>query len=251
MSNGDGTAWKIFNRDTEAGRLLSKLYGVAPRVSYPEPRRRRSTATIKKADDDDDDEGGAPMRSWKTTCTVHSRNKKAEEEKEHERKKNIARALSLAVPKVGRNTTTAGGASRSEKVDLIPRRKTEAVCRNTIDEAVDKKRMYRPPRSREISTDEEKARLQRMMSGDSRSPPNATKSSRAKSDAVQTPATMFDQLLSEINERSQHQLAMDEMGAGDDTRDTTANEIRERLEHLKRLDPQRALAVAKESRRLT
>jgi hypothetical protein len=246
MSNGDGAAWKIFNRDTEAGRLLSKLYGVAPRVSYPEPRRRRSTAAIEKADDDDDGGGGAPMRSWKTTCTVHSRDKKAEEERELERRKNFERALSLAVPRVGRNAAPANGTSRGANIDLIPRRKTEAVCRSTVDEAVNKKRMYRPPRSREISTDEEKARLQRMMSGDSNSPPHATKSGRAKSDAVQTPGTMFDQLLSEIHERRQHQLAMDEMGAGDDTRATTANEIRERLKHLKRLDPQRALTVAQE-----
>ncbi|KAL3807296.1 hypothetical protein ACHAXA_002803 [Cyclostephanos tholiformis] len=251
MSNGESTAWKIFNRDTEAGRLLSKLYGVAPRVSYPEPRRRTAAIVKVAAVNDDDHEGGASMRLWKTTCTVHGRDKKAEEAKELERKKNFARALSLAVPRVGRNPTTIDGASRREKIDLIPRRKTEAVCRNTVDEALNKKRMYRPPCSREISTDEEKARLQRIMSGDSPNPLNSTQSGRAESDAVSTQATMFDQLLSEINERRQHQLAMEEMGAGEDTRKTTANEIKERLKHLKRLDPPRALAVAQELRRVT
>ncbi|KAL3770126.1 hypothetical protein ACHAW5_009667 [Stephanodiscus triporus] len=234
-SNG-GDAWKIFNRDTEAGRLLSKLYGVAARVSYPEPRRRRSNSTIVNPNDRG---GDAPTRSWKTTCTVHSRDKKAEEAKERERKRNSARVLSLAVPKVGRRHIT-DDASHGKGINLVPRRKTEAVCRNTVEEALNKKRMYRPPRSREISSDEEKARLQRMMTGDSPSPPIAPKSSGSKFDAVH-PATLFDQLLSEIDERRQHQLAMEEIGVGDDTREKTACEIKERLEHLKRLDPQRAL----------
>jgi hypothetical protein len=237
----DGDAWKVFNRDTEAGRLLSKLYGVAApeKVSYRQPLRRRSTAAIETTDDDE--EGGAPTRSWKTTCVVHGTNKKAEEEKERERKENAERALSLAIPKVGRHPA-ADGASHGRKIDLVPRRKTEAVCRSTVEEAADKKRMYRPPRSREISSDDAKARLQRMMTGDPPSPV-APKSSVAKYDTVH-PETIFDQLLSEINERRRHQLAMEAIGAGDDTRETTAFEIKERLEHLRRLDPQRALAEA-------
>jgi hypothetical protein len=233
------SGWKVFNRDTEAGRLLSKLYGVAAEVSYPHPRRRKSTAAI---DTTDEDEGGAaPTRSWKTTCVVHGMDKKAEEEKERERKENAERALSLAVPKVGRHPA-ADGACR--KIDLVPRRKTEAVCRNVVEEAVNKKRMYRPPRSRDTSSDEAKARLQRMMTGDSPSPPSAPKSGGAKSSNAVLPENLFDQLLSEIMERRRHQLAMDVIGVGDDTRETTAYEIKERLEHLRRLDPQRALLEA-------
>ena len=234
--------WKVFNRDTEAGRLLSKLYGVADagKVSYPQPRRRRSTAAA--IDTTDEDEGGAASstRSWKTTCVVHGMDKKAEEEKERERKENAERALSLAVPKVGRHPA-ADGACR--KIDLVPRRKTEAVCRNVVEEAVNKKRMYRPPRSRDTSSDEAKARLQRMMTGDSPSPPSALKSGGAISDAI-LPENFCDQLISEMNERSRHQLAMEAIGAGDDARERTAYEIKERLEHLRRLDPQRALVEA-------
>jgi hypothetical protein len=236
--------WKVFNRDTEAGRLLSKLYGVAAagKVSYPQPRRRRSTAAI---DNTDEDEGGAASstRSWKTTCVVRGMDKKAEEEKERERKENAERALGLAVPKVGRHPAADGASSRGGKIDLVPRRKTEAVCRDIVEEAANKKRMYRPPRSRDVSSDEAKARLQRMMTGDSPSPPSAPKSGGAKSDAV-LPETLSDQLMSEINERTRHQLAMEAIGAGDDTRETTAYEIKERLEHLRRLDPQRALVEA-------
>jgi hypothetical protein len=129
--------WKVFNRDTEAGRLLSKLYGVAAagKVSYPQPRRRRSTAAI---DNTDEDEGGAASstRSWKTTCVVRGMDKKAEEEKERERKENAERALGLAVPKVGRHPAADGASSRGGKIDLVPRRKTEAVCRDIVEEAV-------------------------------------------------------------------------------------------------------------------
>jgi hypothetical protein len=55
--------------------------------------------------------------------------------------------------------------------------------------------------------------------------------------------TLFDQLLSEIYERKQHQQAMEEMGAGADTRNTTAIEIKQRVDQLRKLDPQRASAV--------
>jgi hypothetical protein len=237
--------WKVFNRDTEAGRLLSKLYGVADagKVSYPQPRRRRSTAAA--IDTTVEDEGGAASstRSWKTTCVVHGMDKKAEEEKERERKGNTERALGLAVPKVGRHTTEDGASPQGRKIDLVPRRKTEAVCRDIVEEAANKKRMYRPPRSRDVSSDEEKARLQRMMAGDSPSPPSALKSGGAISDAI-LPENLCDQLISEMNERSRHQLAMEAIGAGDDARERTAYEIKERLEHLRRLDPQRALVEA-------
>ena len=75
----------------------------------------------------------------------------------------------------------------------------------------------------------------------SRSRPNPR--SRVKSDVTVRPSTLFDQLYHEIIERRQHQLALEELGGGDATRESTAHDIKERLEHLKKLDPQRALAV--------
>mmetsp|Transcript_19682 Transcript_19682/g.42827 ORF Transcript_19682/g.42827 Transcript_19682/m.42827 type:complete len:272 (-) Transcript_19682:24-839(-) len=264
MSRGSNDdAWKIFNRDTEAGRLLSRLYGVVPSgsVTYPKQRRRRratgnitSNADVCNTNDVGKTNPGA--RSWKTTYTVHGWNKAAEEEKEQERKENISRALSLPVPKVGR-----GGEQRrsvnitvsNNQIHLIPRRKTEVTCRNSIAETKEKALHYRPPNSK-TNVELEKKRLQggskgRCLPEDLTSIPNSNKSngddkSRAKSNASR-PSTMFDQIHFEILERRKHQMAMEEIGAGEATRESTAHEIKERLEQLKQLDSQRALSVVK------
>jgi hypothetical protein len=116
MDKSDGYAWKVFKRDTEAGRLLSKLFGVdaSEKVSYRQPRRPRSTATNETTEDDD--EGGAPTRSWKRTCVVHGMNKRAEDEKERGRKEHAKGTRSSAVPTVGRRPAP-GDASRGRKID--------------------------------------------------------------------------------------------------------------------------------------
>ena len=224
-SNQGDDAWKIFNRDTEAGRLLSRLYGVAPsgRVSYPKQRRRRRRVTAKEEDN----------RNWKTTGVVQGWNKTAEEEKEQERKQNISRALSLNVPKVGRSSSIVAAPS-SIKIDMMPRRKTEVGCRNTIEEITHKQRLYRPPHLK--NNDVEKERLQNLTIEPHKPKP------KPRDDST-TRGTLFDQIYQEILDRRKFQLQMESLGAGEDTRQTTALEIMERLEHLKRLDPKRALSV--------
>jgi len=227
----ESDAWKIFNRDTEAGRLLSRLYGVAPsgKVSYPKHRRRRRA---KESDSDD-------CRSWKTTGVVHGWSKAAETEKEEERKANIARALSLAVPKVGRGSQRHSGGTMREteslKIDLVPRRKTEVASRQTVEETLQKKRQYRPPAARNV--EDEKKKLQGAISI------APTPRSTSLSSGAVRPSTLFDQLFQEIKERRQHQMEMEAIGAGEATRESIAYEIKERIEHLKRLDPKRALTV--------
>ena len=140
-SNSD--SWKVFNRDTEAGRLLSRLYGVAPsgRVSYPKHQRRRRRRVTDGNASNDTKNDEIPTRSWKTTYTVHGWNKACEEEeKERERKENISRALSLKVPKVGRgvaeqrHSSVVDTSHASIKIDLVPRRKTELGCSASVQE---------------------------------------------------------------------------------------------------------------------
>lgn len=248
----EDAAWKIFNRDTEAGRLLSRLYGVKPSVTKPEPSKQRRRRTHNPEEDEGADT--APTtRSWKTTFTVHSRDKVAEEEKDRVKKENAAKRMNLIVPKVGRSSSDG---SNKTKVDKIPRRKTEMVCKNAIEDALEKKCMYKPPHSKDVSSAKEKARLQNLMTGESASPSPpklriASSGSRHGSGksvhqpVVEEGSTLFDQLLDEIYERRQHQQAMEKMGAGANTRDSTAIEIKQRVDQLRKLDPQQALAVVR------
>ncbi len=239
-SNGD--AWKIFNKDSEAGRLLSRLYGIPPTrtVSYPKVQRRNST-TDRGATAETRNRKG----SWKTTYTVHGRDKAVEEAKAREREENTAKALSLAIPKFGRGNSTS-----VRKQILIPRRKTEMGCKSTIEETILKNRLYRPPHTRTISSDEEKNRLQQIMMGGNLRGESSTTTSSSHCEKSGDPAaaaattTLVDQLVCEIIERRQHQIDMERIGAGEATRKNTAIEIKNRLEHLKRLDPRLASAVA-------
>ena len=243
-SNDDAAPdWKIFNRDTEAGRLLSRLYGVAPsgRVSYPKQRRRRRVPDSSAATSNGNEEKAA---AWKTTSVVHGWNKAAEEEKERERKENINRALSLAVPKVGRGRAASDCKTTSKDMHQIPRRKTALSCRNTIDDANEKARHYRPAATNNM--DEEKERYMLSLSSvplknASTNKPTDGAAKSAKSDVA--PCTLFEQIYQEILERRKHQMALEDLGCGEDTRQFVAQEIRERLEHLKRLDSRRALDV--------
>jgi hypothetical protein len=191
---------------------------------------------------------GDKARSWKTTYTVHGRNKVAEDEKERERKENTAKALSLAIPRVGRGSIASN--TPKQRIDLMPRRKTEMGCKSTIEETLLKKRLYRPPHTRNTSSDEEKNRLQQIMmdgkglaSDSSAARSNATIECEKSNEIRPAAATLVDQLVCEIIEREKHQIAMEEIGAGDATRESTALDIKRRLEHLKRLDPHLASAV--------
>ena len=252
-SNREDAAWKIFNRDTEAGRLLSRLYGVKPCVSQPpEPSKRRRRRTTDNPEEDVGDVAASTTRSWKTTFTVHSRDKVAEEEKDRVKKENAVKRMSLVVPKVGRSSSSEIS-NKKKRIDKIPRRKSEMGCKNAIEDTMEKKRMYKPPHLKDVSSDKEKARLQKIMTGDeSPSPPklriasSSSKHGSGKSlrlSVEEEVTTLFDQLLSEIYERRQHQLAMEEMGAGAATRESTAIEIKQRIDQLRKLDPQRASKV--------
>lgn len=83
QQSDDTQAWKVFNRDTQAGRLLSRLYGEKPtsKVSYPQQNRRRRRRPTNNSSAKEDNENA---KTWKTTGCVTSWNKTAEEEKEND-----------------------------------------------------------------------------------------------------------------------------------------------------------------------
>jgi hypothetical protein len=268
MTN-DEANWKIFRRDTEAGRLLSRLYGVSnsqQKLNYPKQRRRRRV-NISETSDDEDVEKNSPTtssRPWRTTYSCQGWSKAAEEERERERKNNIARALSLSVPKVGRgkqhssrhsmiNGNNHGLMIHVAKVDQIPRRRTEVRCRHDQEHAEFVNKKYRPPCSYATSSDEEKQRLNIAFetNGGKCLPnlpaPAAASPSLMKNDTSRPPAnTLFDQIVQEIVERRQYQMDLEAVGAGDATRDQIADQIRVRVEHLKKIDPMRATMVVKQ-----
>lgn len=243
MNTGD-QSWKVFQRDTEAGRLLSRLYGCAPsksQVNYPKLRTRRAT--------------DGENRGWRTTYTVHSLSKAEEEEKETERKTNTLRAMSMKVPKVGRagERRTLIDAS-SLKVDQIPRRKTEAGCKSNVEQVRFLNKKYRPPAAHAFSSDTEKQRLNEIFShGKGKClpkdltsfeshPSNGGVNDTATSKCL-LPDSMFDQIYQEVLERREHQMKMERLGAGESTRQTTVNEIQSRLNQLRKIDPQKAEVV--------
>jgi hypothetical protein len=164
--------WQVFRRDSEAGRLLSRLYNTntsSQRVNYPKAKQRRrpreSGATKTSSSNNVDDQ----KRPWKTTYTCHGWNKVAEEERESERKINIQRALSLNVPKVGvvgrgesRHTIPEMEIHAANKVDQIPRRRSELTCLQDQADIGFANKKYRPPYSVAKSSSEEKQRLARV-----------------------------------------------------------------------------------------
>jgi hypothetical protein len=238
------------------------------RVNYPKAKQRRrpreSGATKTSSSNNVDDQ----KRPWKTTYTCHGWNKVAEEERESERKINIQRALSLNVPKVGvgrgesRHTINNGINNQrleihaANKVDQIPRRRSELSCLHDQAEAGFANKKYRPPCSFAKSSSEEKQRLARVF-GDTKGgkclPEDLTSlrkevggregSKSHLSRNENEPDTLFDQIYQEINERRQYQMELETIGAGEETRDQVVNEIRIRVEHLKEIDPKRAALI--------
>ena len=253
-TTNDEQAWKIFQRDTEAGRLLSRLYGCPPsqsKISYPKQRRRRATDNKNQTEENEK----VASRAWKTTYTVHTLSKSEEEEKENERRNNISRALSMKVPKVGRQTTLRMSTIDVAKVDLIPRRKTETGCRTNVEQVKFLNKKYRPPAAHAFSSDAEKQRLNDVFSGgkgeclpenlNTDSINSAARSNTGTNNCKQLPDCLFDQIYQEIKERRTYQLEMEKLGAGEATRQSTVDEIQSRLNQLRKIDPDRAAAVIK------
>eukprot|EP00956_Cyclotella_meneghiniana_P034766 scaffold108040_cov122-Cyclotella_meneghiniana.AAC.6 len=248
-------SWKVFQRDTEAGRLLSRLYGCPAsksKISYPKRRRRATNDNQENVPNED------ASRSWKTTYTVKSLSAKEEAERDSQRKQNKSRAASMKIPKVGRQSQTVSEIDMSctvgngiAKVDLIPRRKTESGCKSNVEEVKFMQKKFRPPASHSYSSDFEKQRLNDLFSNgsgkclpkDLTTLPVISNSAVPRNTKSSSPDSLFDQINQEITERREHQLEMERLGAGEGTRQQTVNEIQSRCNQLRKVDPSRAVAV--------
>lgn len=244
--------WKIFRHDTEAGRLLSRLYGVRTSttlVNYPKLQRRRSDNCAKDNN----------AKVWKPTYCTHGRNQEEREENEKQRHAHKARALSLVVPKVGKGGCGVHDIHTFEnsnaKIDMIPRRRSQHQCKEVINGYTFVNKKYRPAHSHSFSSEAEKQRLTslfgeksgRCLPEDLTNPP-AIQRGRDRDDEKQQGTknvTLFDQICQEVVERREHQLAMDELGAGSPTRESTAIEIKKRIEQLMKIDREKAIDMTK------
>ncbi len=250
-TTSDEDSWKIFRHDTEAGRLLSRLYGVPPstiQVSYPKLQRRR---TENCAND--------TTKVWKPSYCNHGTNRVEQEKNEKQRQVHKARALSLVVPKVGKGGCGVHDIhafdTANAKIDMIPRRRSQHQCKEIIEDYTFVNKKFRPAHSRSFSSDDEKQRLTRMfvekggrcLPEDLTNPPAFNRvqlGDKEKRQGKQN-ETLFDQIYQEIVERREHQLAMEQLGAGGPTSESTAFEIKKRLELLMKIDQNRAIEISK------
>lgn len=127
-------SWKSFGMDTEAGRLLNKLYAGSsskPQINYPPVRTRKSNNKPTFIP------GGGQTN-------VDSR------------QQNLKDTSSMFVPKVGRGPKPA----KSHAIDRITKRKTKKQIFNkrTADET--ERMRYRPPLRKAIATESNKRLLQ-------------------------------------------------------------------------------------------
>lgn len=272
--------WRVFKHDTEAGRLLSRLYGVRPnarpQIKYPNLKTREIC-------------GSAQQRShWKSPGQGQQVERKGFDR---------SRAASVTAPKVGR----AAQDKPASAVTLIPRRKNEVACQEEQLAIESVRHTFRPPNRGDYSTDREKDRLnelftfgggsalpeeltlpqaplpsevrqkkeerrrvekacrrrraQRNGGGSNGNGPDLLDGNSSQSDNDEGgrealkdgrgghKAGLFDQILGEIEERRNFQFAMEEAGSGTSTRAQIADEISSRVKELAKLDKGRASRI--------
>lgn len=208
-------------------------------VYYPKPKKQRKR--IDKAFESRSNENG---NQWRATNTCHGWSEAAEEERKRFERKN-KKAVSVSVPKVGLKKSLVVA-----KVDQIPRRKTEDNCRHNQEKVGFAIKYYRPPCTHAKFSHEEKQRLAeifdtsegRCLSDKSTLLLRGEQNAEC-SETYSQANTLFDQIYQEIVERRQYQIDLEEIEAGLETRDQVANEIKVRVERLKKMDPVRAALI--------
>jgi len=112
-------SWKAFDKGSEAGRLMAKLYGGSykPAINYPAPRSKRTKPVDQPA--------WRPSNKGNAVVSKFSK----------------AAALSVSAPRFPKRH---GGAAYAP-VDLVPKRRSEGDCRSMIDDAEMRQSAYRPP----------------------------------------------------------------------------------------------------------
>ena len=205
-------SWKAFNGDTQAGRLLAKLYGGQKenKINYPvlKTRSRPQNAPFIP--------GGAK------NVSANSRTK-------HKQTKITDRATN--VPRMG-----VGHYKRPAAIDYVPKRRNEETIKE-VSKQDERKYYWAPGVTKGVSTDEEKKRLQRAnthnggkalpvgMLPDSSAIPEKKSVSKQKLGA----AELFDAITLEIEERKQFLDDMEKLGKADEHRARIQAEIKERV----------------------
>lgn len=216
--------WKVFKGDTEAGRLLSRLYGVQANkdcaIQYPKVKVGKQNL-----------EERSPWNQ--SDIKTKTRQKKQ-----------------VKVPKFGSQKQKK--VEHIHKVSSIPRRKTYASCQQTLEQNSMLNFNYRPPVSLKQNVSNEKDRLCKLheYGGGCALPDELTipkqpipeeKSQHDSNNDNLSQKTKESNLASvivrEIKERREFQIAMEDIGCGDETRDKIVSEIECRMRELRMVDP--------------
>lgn len=247
--------WKVFRRDTEAGRLLSRLYGVQPTdeplIHYP-----TTTTKIRKE--------RINNGNWNVDSSAANLQKKSP----------IVHA-----PRVGNQSRVP----KEAPLEQIPRRKPKGACDETVRKSATLLQRYRPPNQTASSTDAEKDRLNEVFAykGGCALPneltmpigivPSESKRNMQERDRVlkarsrrnerlygdvehttekgsnkgdsSTKELLVKQISDEIKERRQYQMTMEEAGIGASSRKKIGDEIASRLSELGFHSPQTVIEL--------
>ena len=249
-----GGEWRAFRHDTEAGRLLARLYGDAnhgnssasakPKISYPKLKPKSPGINRNQA----------PLRHNAPWRAVGAPSTRDPTEKRYDRSK----AASVPVPKFKSKQQTLHAPSCSA-VDRIPHRRSQKLCSNEIAKGRANRGAYRPPRQNVIYSEEEKSKLSeinacrggKILPTDLTHPiahPSEIQKQRSSLDSRHSHTrepTLFDQILDEINERRAWQSEMEAVGCGAESRQKTVDEISARVKELHQIDKTRAQEVLK------
>uniref|UniRef100_A0A6S8RH26 Uncharacterized protein n=1 Tax=Chaetoceros debilis TaxID=122233 RepID=A0A6S8RH26_9STRA len=239
--------WKVFRKDTEAGRLLSRLYGVASTsqhapVNYPK---------IKISTEKEEELHQRSQWSIKNTSSGRDENKSA---------------TMVSVPRFGTNKQKE--IKCKNHVSRIPRRKPHNACLNEIHDNRALNETYRPPHNGFLtnSTTEKDILCDAFQYGDGCALPKAAlpseelrekykqRSIPAHNGGIETISSVSDltssskvamQIVKEIEERREFQASMEDNCAGDTSRNKIVEEISTRLKELMKIDPILARSLMK------
>ena len=219
--------WKIFREDTEAGRLLRRLYGVDHHakndIAYPRPKVKRNSLPT----------------------TIHRPNWTFSRHDGESRKVSNKK---ISVPKVGnRMQKNNHHGEMQNKLHAIPRRKTYTSCAQSVNELKTYAMAYRPPNQKLTTTEDEKIKLAQLFekSAESIESEDVREEGKTKTTGsiLQGPSVsdMANQIYQEIKERHQFQI---EMESFDDkyskNRNKVIADINNRIKELMKYDKELA-----------
>lgn len=224
--------WQVFRRDTEASRILGRLYGeerkeVINKIHYPKLKLNDSSEELKS------------RSRFTTYCSKSLDNRDIIERRK--------KASSVIVPKLGRSKTM-----KISKLSSLPRLKPFVQCQKQIQENKEYNHAYRPPNIKNLC--DEKNRLVEAFER------NVGKSLPVMPDVI-IPTdskgryndnkrieelSWTEQIVSEIKERRDFQRKMEENGCGDESRERVCREITDRLRELMVHEKEVALTLMKE-----